>query len=226
LTRVLLVDDEPAILQAIVYALEREGFEVDAFADGLAARESFTDTYDVAILDIMLPGLSGLDLCRAIRSTSPVPIIMLTARDTEIDVVRGLEVGADDYVTKPFRMAEIVSRVRAHLRRRELDRSAEATVRTIGQLRIDLSRYEVTVGERTISLTPSELKLLSLLASEPERVFSRRQIMQHLWGTEHVGDEHSADVHVSNLRRKLEEKADAPRHLVTVRGFGYKLTAA
>ncbi len=226
MTRVLLVDDEPAILHAIVYALEREGFEVDAFADGLSASEAFDDTYDVAILDIMLPGLSGLDLCRRIRSSSSVPIIMLTARDTEIDVVRGLEVGADDYVTKPFRMAEVVSRVRAHLRRRELDRSADSTVRTVGQLRIDLSRYEVTVGERTISLTPSELKLLALLASEPERVFSRRQIMQHLWDAEHVGDQHSADVHVSNLRRKLEEDPSSPRHLVTVRGFGYKLTAA
>jgi two-component system response regulator RegX3 len=226
LTRVLLVDDEPAIVQAITYALEREGFEVDAFGDGLAARDAFSDVYDVSILDIMLPGVSGLDLCRSIRATSSIPIIMLTARDTEIDVVRGLEVGADDYVTKPFRMAELVSRVRAHLRRRELDRSVDASVRTVGRLRIDLSRYEVMVGERLVSLTPSELKLLSLLASEPERVFSRRQIMQHLWGAEHVGDEHSADVHISNLRRKLEDEPSAPRLVVTVRGFGYKLTAA
>jgi two-component system response regulator RegX3 len=177
----------------------------------------------------MLPGLLGTDVCRILRSESTLPIILLTAKDAEVDRVVGLELGADDYVTKPFSSAELVSRVRALLRRRELDLSeanAGPTV-TVGGLSVDLTRHRVTVdGGDEVSLTPSEFKLLALLASEPDRVFSREQIMQHLWEASYVGDARACDVHVSNLRRKLERDPANPERLVTVREFGYKLVAA
>jgi two-component system response regulator RegX3 len=152
---------------------------------------------------------------------------MLTARDAEIDRVLGLELGADDYVTKPFSSAELLSRVRAILRRRDLDRATGgATVRRLGGLQIDLGRHEVSVDGDRVHLTLSEFKVLSLLAEQPERVVSRRELMQHLWASEHVGDEHACEVHISNLRRKIEKDATQPERLVTVRGMGYKLVAA
>ncbi len=172
----------------------------------------------------MLPRMSGTDVCRRLRSESGVPILMLTARDAEVDVVLGLEVGADDYVTKPFSVAELIGRVRAILRRRELDRGENgAAVRDIGGLHIDFARYEVVADGRRVALTPSEFKLLALLADAPDRVFSRRQIMEHLWESSFVGDEHACDVHISNLRRKIERDPSHPERIVTVRGFGYKL---
>jgi DNA-binding response OmpR family regulator len=151
---------------------------------------------------------------------------MLTARDAETDVVVGLEAGADDYVTKPFSTAELLSRVRALLRRRELDRTEGKTVIKAGPLRLDVTRYEARVGGENVQLTPSEFRLLALLAEQPEQVFSRREIMQHLWDSDHVGDEHACEVHVSNIRRKIERDPANPELLVTVRGFGYKLAAA
>jgi two-component system response regulator RegX3 len=175
----------------------------------------------------MLPGVSGTDVCRSLRAESDVPIVMLTARDAEIDRVLGLELGADDYVTKPFSTAELLSRVRAILRRRELDRATGGvTTRKLGGLQIDLSRHEVTVDGDRVHLTLSEFKVLSLLAEQPERVISRRELMQHLWASEHVGDEHACEVHISNLRRKIEKDPTQPERLVTVRGMGYKLVAA
>jgi len=208
--------------------LRREGFDVDEERDGTAALEKArTDGYDIVILDIMLPGMSGTDVCRALRSESDVPILMLTARDAEIDRVLGLELGADDYVTKPFSTAELLSRVRAILRRRELDRATGgATVRKLGGLQIDLGRHEVSVDGDRVHLTLSEFKVLSLLAEQPERIISRRELMQHLWASEHVGDEHACEVHISNLRRKIEKDPTQPERLVTVRGMGYKLIAA
>jgi two-component system, OmpR family, response regulator RegX3 len=151
--------------------------------------------------------------------------VMLTARDAETDVVIGLEAGADDYVTKPFSTAELLGRVRALLRRRELDRAEGKTVISAGPLQLDVTRYEARVNGETVPLTPSEFRLLALLAERPEQVFSRRQIMQHLWDSEHVGDEHACEVHVSNIRRKIEPDPANPELLVTVRGFGYKLAA-
>ncbi len=151
---------------------------------------------------------------------------MLTAKDSEVDRVVGLEVGADDYVTKPFSMAELMSRVRAILRRRRLDQEEGGPVRRIGRLELDLVRHEVRVDDQTVRLTPSEFRLLAFLASEPERVFTRREIMQHLWQSEYVGDERASDMHVSNLRRKIERDPDDPRRVVTVRGIGYKLVPA
>jgi len=176
----------------------------------------------------MLPGLSGTEVCRRLREAdNTVPIIMLTARDAEVDRVLNLELGADDYIPKPFSKAELVSRVRALLRRREYDRAdPSAAIRQLGGLRLDLGRHQLVVDERPVTLTPSEFKLLALLAEQPERVFTRRQIMQHLWESEYVGDEHSCDVHVSNIRRKIEREPSRPHRLVTVRGVGYKLVSS
>jgi two-component system response regulator RegX3 len=171
--------------------------------------------------------MSGTDVCRRLRAESGVPIIMLTAKDSEVDRVLGLELGADDYVTKPFSTAELVSRVRAILRRRELDRSEGGrALRELGGLSIDLAAQEVRADGAVVRLTLSEFKVLSLLAREPERIVSRREIMQNLWGSEHVGDEHACEVHISNLRRKIERDPGRPERLLTVRGEGYKLVAA
>jgi DNA-binding response OmpR family regulator len=223
--RILLADDEPAIVDSVKYALETEGMEVDAVQDGRTALEAAgRNSYDVVILDVMMPELSGTDVLRRVRAQSAVPILMLTAKDAEVDRVVGLELGADDYVTKPFSMVELVSRVRALLRRRELDRAAGDAVIRIGDLVIDGRSREVTVGGRPVRLTTSEYKLLLLLASEPGRVFSRPELVSHLWGSEHVGDARAADTHVVNLRRKLERDPGQPERIVTVRGAGYRLT--
>jgi DNA-binding response OmpR family regulator len=219
---VLVVDDDPGVLDVVAFTLRREGFDVDEERDGMRALDAArARDYDIVILDIMLPQLSGTEVCRALRAESDVPIMMLTARDAERDRVLGLDVGADDYVTKPFSSAELLSRVRAILRRRELDRAT--AVRTLGGLRLDLGRHEVTVDGQPVRLTLSEFKVLSLLAERPESVVSRRELMQHLWASEHVGDEHACEVHISNLRRKIERDPTRPQRLVTVRGSGYKL---
>ena len=226
--QILVVEDEPAIRRAVSYALRQAGFEVDCVEDGESAltvgREQL---YDVVILDLLLPGVQGIDVCRLLRAESSVPIIVLTARDTETDRVLCLELGADDYVTKPFSTAELVSRVRAILRRRELDRADPRTaIREVGALRLDLARHEVFLDGTLVHLTPSEFKLLALLADEPERVVSRREIVQHLWDSAYVGNESICEVHVSNLRRKLERDRRRPERILTIRGVGYKLVAA
>jgi two-component system response regulator RegX3 len=225
---ILVVDDDPGVLDVVSFMLKREGFNVDAERDGTAALEAAREkSYDIVILDVMLPGMSGTDVCRELRSESDVPILMLTARDAEIDRVLGLELGADDYVTKPFSTAELLSRVRAILRRRELDRAnGGATIRNLGGLHIDLGRHEVRVDGERVHLTLSEFKVLALLAEQPDSVVSRRELMQHLWASEHVGDEHACEVHISNLRRKIERDPTQPQRLVTVRGLGYKLVPA
>ncbi|HEY5059557.1 MAG TPA: response regulator transcription factor [Gaiellaceae bacterium] len=222
---VLIVDDDPGVLDVVAFTLRREGFDVDEERDGPAALEAArARRYDIVILDVMLPQLSGTDVCRALRAESEVPILMLTARDAEVDRVLGLELGADDYVTKPFSTAELLSRVRAILRRRELDRATgSVAVRQLGGLHIDLGRQEVLVDGARVHLTLSEFKVLALLAEQPENVVSRRQLMQHLWASEHVGDEHACEVHISNLRRKIEPDPTQPQRLLTVRGLGYKL---
>jgi two-component system response regulator RegX3 len=225
--RVLLVDDEVDILETVRYALEQDGFEVRALRDGDAALEAArSEPYDVVILDLMLPGMSGMDICRILRGESAVPIVLLTARDAEVDRVLGLELGADDYVTKPFSTAELVSRIRAILRRRELDRASQiGSELRAGGLVIDLARHVVSVDGAPVDLTPSEFRLLLLLAEEPDRVFTRQQIMEHLWQTPYVGDTRACDAHVSNLRRKIERDHTHPERIVTVREVGYKLVA-
>jgi two-component system response regulator RegX3 len=224
--KILVVDDEPAIVDAVTYALRASGFEVDTSGDGESALEAAqSNRYDVLVLDVRLPGLSGIEICRRLRGESDVPILILTAMDAEVDRVLGLEAGADDYVTKPFSVAELVSRVRAILRRRELDRAAGGAIRRVGSLELDVNRHEVRIEGKTIRLTPSEFRLLAFLAQEPEHVYSRREIMQHLWDSTYVGDQRACDIHVSNLRRKIEETPARPQRLVTVRGVGYKLLA-
>ena len=224
--KILVVDDEQAILDAIAYTLRAEGFEVDVARNGEQALESAGNgPYDVVVLDVMLPGVSGVEVCRRLRAESDVPIVLLTARDAEVDRVVGLDAGADDYVTKPFSMPELLSRVRAILRRRALDRDSAKLRLQVGGLTLDLTRHEVEVDGRPVRITPSELKLLALLAREPERVFTRRELMEHLWESDYVGDERACDTHVANLRRKIEADPASPTRIVSVRGVGYKLTA-
>ncbi len=226
---ILVADDEPSVRDAVGYALEQEGFEVTLAVDGDDADSKVAEgeiDFDLLILDIMMPGRSGLDICRDVRARSPVPIILLTAKDAEVDKVVGLEVGADDYMTKPFSVRELLGRVRAQLRRRELDRhSTEPGGKTIeaGPVRIDLARHLVSVGGEPVNLTRSEFQVLRLLAESPGQVFSRLQIMEELWQSEFQGDVRACDVHISNLRQKVERDAQEPELVLTVRGIGYRL---
>ena len=224
--KILVVDDEQAILDAIAYTLRGDGFEVDVARSGEDALDSAANgAYDVVVLDVMLPGVSGVEVCRRLRAESDVPIVLLTARDAEVDRVVGLDAGADDYVTKPFSMPELLSRVRAILRRRALDRDAARQRLQVGGLTLDLARHGVDVDGRSVRITPSELKLLALLARQPERVFTRRELMEHLWESDYVGDERACDTHIANLRRKIEPDPASPTRIVSVRGVGYKLAA-
>ncbi|HEY7148943.1 MAG TPA: response regulator transcription factor [Gaiellaceae bacterium] len=226
MTRILVVDDEPALRDTLEYALRQEGFDVELQEDGASGlAAALGNGFDLVILDLMMPGLDGTEVCRRLRAESPIPIVMLTARGAELDRVMGLEIGADDYVTKPFSMAELIGRVRAILRRRELDKGGVGSIRTIGSLELDALRHQVRIDGELVSLTPSEFQLLALLASDPERVFRRKEIMQHLWDSVYVGDERACDIHISNLRRKLEADPTDPKRIVTVRGIGYKLAA-
>jgi DNA-binding response OmpR family regulator len=223
MNEVLFADDELTIREAVAYALRVEGVKVRTYETGGGALDAARDrSFDLAILDVMLPDISGLEVCRRIRASSGLPVMLLTARDTEADLVLGFEAGADDYVKKPFSMTELVIRVRAMLRRQELDRSVAQRAVTVGDLSIDLARHEAMVGGVNIRLTPTELRLLTLLASE-DRVFSRREILEHVWETMFVPDERSCDVHVANLRRKLEDDPASPKRVLTVRGVGYRL---
>jgi DNA-binding response OmpR family regulator len=222
--RILVVDDEPAIRESLTYALEREGFDVTAAADGeTGLRVAREQRFDAVVLDVMLPALSGTEVCRRLRAESTVPILMLTARTAEIERVVGLELGADDYVPKPFSMPELIARIRALLRRRELDRGEEGAHRRVGGIELDFRRHEVRVDGVRVDLTPTEFKLLALLAGDPGRAWPRRELMQHLWESDHVGDERAVDAHVVNLRRKIESDPSEPRRLVTIRGVGYSL---
>ncbi len=224
--RILVVEDEPAIRESVTYALEREGFAASEAADGEQALEALlADDYDLVVLDLMLPRLSGTEVCRRVRKSSAVPILMLTARSSEVDTVLGLEIGADDYVTKPFSMVELIARVRALLRRRELDLDEPPALRRVGGVHLDLVRHVVGVDGELVRMTPSEFRLLELLSREPERVFERKQIMRHLWDSDYVGDQRACDTHVSNLRAKIERDPLRPERIVTIRGVGYKLVA-
>ena len=224
MTRILVADDDLAVRDAISHSFEREHFDTVMAGDGEEALElARTSQFDVVILNVMMPRLFGTDVCRTLRAESDVPIILLSARDAELDRVLGLELGADDYVTKPFSVAELISRVRAILRRREFDRIAAGGVQQVGDIRIDFARHQVAIAGEPVHLTRSEFRLLLLLAKEPQRVFSRREIMEHLWQSPYVGDERACDIHVSNLRRKIEADPRNPERLLTVRGVGYTL---
>ncbi|MCE3266407.1 MAG: DNA-binding response regulator [Solirubrobacterales bacterium] len=222
---ILVVDDEPSVRESVGYALEQEGFQVTLAEDGEDAEGRLSGSeFDLLVLDIMMPGKSGLDICREVRARSAVPIILLTAKDAEVDKVVGLEVGADDYMTKPFSVRELLGRVRAQLRRRELDRTngSEGTAIETGPVTIDLARHLVSVRGEPINLTRSEFQVLRLLTENPGQVFSRKEIMEELWQTEFRGDVRACDVHISNLRQKLERDPQKPELVLTVRRVGYR----
>lgn len=225
--RILLVEDEPAIVDAVEYNLVAQGFQVEIARDGESALDAAHEEYDAVLLDLILPRLSGLEVCRRIRKRSTVPILMLTARADELDRVQGLAAGADDYIAKPFSTAELIERIRANIRRTQMERTsaAAAATREVGHLRLDLANQTARVDGRAVELTQSEFRLLSLLASEPERAFSRREIVEGLWQSSHTGGGRTCDVHVKNLRRKIETDPSHPERIVTVRGIGYMLRA-
>ncbi len=227
MTRVLVVEDEESISDPLSYLLKQEGFEVAVAGTGPEALAEFDRSgADIVLLDLMLPGLSGTEVCRALRARSSVPVIMLTARDSEIDKVVGLELGADDYVTKPFSARELVARVRAVLRRRgnEPEETVTAALEA-GPVRMDVERHVVTVDGRSVQLPLKEFELLEMLLRNAGRVLTRGQLIDRVWGADYVGDTKTLDVHVKRLRAKIEPDPAAPQHLVTVRGLGYKLEA-
>jgi two-component system response regulator RegX3 len=222
-TRVLIVEDEDSISDPLSYLLRQEGFEVSVAAtgpDGLA--EFDRGGADIVLLDLMLPGLSGTEVCRALRAKSSVPVIMLTARDSEIDKVVGLELGADDYVTKPFSTRELVARIRAVLRRGAEQEDEPGTALQAGPVRMDVERHVVTVDGEQLAMPLKEFELLELLLRNAGRVLTRGQLIDRVWGADYVGDTKTLDVHVKRLRAKIEPDPGAPRYLVTVRGLGYK----
>jgi two-component system, OmpR family, response regulator ResD len=225
--RILIVDDEPNLRHTVGYNLRRAGHDVLEAADGEAALVSAAGRpLDLVVLDLMLPGIDGLEVCRRLRAGGSVPILMLTARDSEVDRVVGLELGADDYLVKPFSMRELLARVKAILRRGELDRAAAATaapeVLEGDGLTVQLAQRRVLVGGRDVSLKPREFDLLAFLARRPGQVFTRAQLLAQVWGYAYAGDTRTVDVHVRSLRTKLGDSAEAPRWLETVWGVGYR----
>ena len=222
--RILLVEDEPSLADSVRYNLEREGFAVTVAEDGRTALERFrTDRPSLVILDLMLPEMSGLDVCRLIRAESDVPIIVVTAKDSEADKVTGLELGADDYVTKPFSVRELISRVRANLRRANMgaDNTPDEPLRG-GPVEMDVERHEVVVGGQPVPLPPKEFELLEVLLRRKGRLLTRLYLIEEVWGADYVGDTKTLDVHVKRIRQKIEDDPHEPAHLVTVRGLGYK----
>ena len=223
MTRVLVVEDEESFSEALSYMLRKEGFEVAVAATGPAALEEFDRSgADLVLLDLMLPGLSGTEVCRALRAKSNVPVIMLTAKDSEVDKVVGLELGADDYVTKPFSSRELVARIRAVLRRGfEAEELVSGTIE-VGPVRMDVERHVVAVDGRSVSMPLKEFDLLELLLRNAGRVLTRGQLIDRVWGSDYVGDTKTLDVHIKRLRAKVEPDPAIPRYVVTVRGLGYK----
>jgi two-component system response regulator RegX3 len=226
MTRVLVVEDEESFSEALSYMLRREGYEVAVAETGPDALTEFDRAgADLVLLDLMLPGLSGTEVCRTLRQKSTVPIIMLTARDSEIDKVVGLELGADDYVTKPFSSRELVARIRAVLRRNTETDELLPGVLEAGPVRMDVDRHVVTVNGAGVQLPLKEFELLELLLRNAGRVLTRGQLIDRVWGADYVGDTKTLDVHVKRLRAKLEPDPAAPKFLLTVRGLGYKFEA-
>jgi two-component system alkaline phosphatase synthesis response regulator PhoP len=225
--RILVVDDESAIVELVEYNLAREGFEVFTEADGKAAVErARAEKPDLIILDVMLPGMSGMDVCRELRKSTDVPIILLTARKDEVDRVLGLELGADDYVTKPFSPRELVARVKAILRRSQRGGGEGEGIAAHHGLVVDEERREVTLDGRPLELTFTEFELLATLAKNPGRAFSRDELLSRIWGEDFYGDARTVDVHIRHLREKLEEDPAAPRFIETVRGVGYRFRSS
>ena len=225
MTSILVVEDEESFSDALSFMLRKEGFTVSVASTGPDALAQFDRSpADLVLLDLMLPGMSGTDLCRAIRATSRVPIIMVTAKDSELDKVLGLELGADDYVTKPFSSRELVARIRAVLRR-NTDELDDTPIIEAGPVRIDPERHEVRVSGELVSLPLKEFDLLAYLVRNTGRVLTRGQLIDRIWGSDYVGDTKTLDVHIKRLRGKVEPDPAHPVHLITVRGLGYKYEA-
>jgi DNA-binding response OmpR family regulator len=230
--KILVVEDEPSLQETLVYNLEKQGYQVEAVGDGrLAVDSARARQPDLIVLDIMLPGLDGFEVCKILRKEMSVPILMLTARDDEIDRVVGLEVGADDYLTKPFSMRELLARVKAQLRRTEMVRQAlEKTppadeshkILTFGNLKIDQTRREVTLADQVLAFKPQEYDLLVFFAEHRGQMLSREFILERVWGWEYIGDSRTVDVHVRWLRQKIELEPADPKRIITVRGGGYR----
>ena len=225
MTRVLVVEDEESYRDALSYVLRKEGFDVALAATGPEALDEFERSgADIVLLDLMLPGLPGTEVCRRLRQISAVPVIMVSAKDAEIDKVVGLELGADDYVTKPYSPRELVARIRAVLRRGAEPEPASPTLE-VGSVRMDIERHVVTIGGQEVRLPLREFELLELFLRNAGRVLTRGQLIDRIWGADYVGDTKTLDVHVKRLRMKLEPDSANPRHLVTIRGLGYKFNA-
>ena len=220
---ILVADDEPTLVATLKYNLERESYAVVTAADGEAALAIARETRpDLIVLDLMMPGLNGLEVCRILRKEMQVPVLMLTARDDETDKVAGLELGADDYVTKPFSMRELTARVRALLRRSEYAPPPEQDVMSTGDLVIDLPKRAVSRDGTHLPLKPKEFELLSFFARNSGRAFTREQLLNHIWGYDYAGDTRTVDVHIRWLRQKIEGEPDQPTRLITIRGVGYR----
>lgn len=220
---VLIIEDEPALSESIQYSLEREGYEVRTADDGAVGIELVRKhSPDLVLLDLMLPSMSGLDVLRAIRTQSTVPVIIVTARDAEPDKVAGLELGADDYVTKPFSMRELVARVGANMRRSAVDVATDDMVLVAGDVEVDVARHVVSVGGHQIDLRPKEFALLELLVMRAGKLVTRDDLISEVWGYDYFGDTKTLDVHIKRLRSKIEADPKDPQYIVTVRGMGYK----
>ena len=223
MTRILVVEDEASFSDALSYVLGKEGFEVTVADTGDGAIAAFDKAgADLVLLDLMLPGLSGTEVCKQLRSRSDVPIIMLTAKDTEVDKVVGLELGADDYVTKPYSKAELIARIRAVLRRQGYVTNTAEGVITAGPVRIDVERHQVNINDQLVSLPLKEFELLEFLVRNSGRVLTRSQLIDRVWGSDYFGDTKTLDVHVKRLRAKIEKDPANPTFIQTIRGLGYK----
>ena len=229
MTKILIVEDETSFSEAIAFLLGKEGFESEIAENGRVALDLFKKNhYDLILLDLMIPEVSGIDVCRAIRTTSPVPIIMLTAKDSEVDKVVGLELGADDYVTKPYSSRELVARIKAVMRRGTPDDSttdANSSIQAAGRIRMDIERHQVTVNEILINLPLKEFELLEFLMRNSGRVLTRGQLIDRVWGGDYYGDTKTLDVHIKRLRSKIEDDPANPVLIQTIRGLGYKFEA-
>lgn len=226
MTRILIVEDESSLSEPLAFLLEREGYETVIAEDGLAGVAEFDKNgADLVLLDLMLPGLPGTEVCREIRTRSSVPIIMLTAKDSEVDIVVGLELGADDYVTKPYSSRELLARMRAVLRRRTEEDVADDSVLEAGPVRMDVERHTVTVGGKEVPMPLKEFELLELLLRNSGRVLTRGQLIDRVWGSDYFGDTKTLDVHIKRIRSRIEAEPSEPTMLVTVRGLGYRFEA-
>ena len=225
MTRILVVEDEDSFSDALSFLLGKEGFDVTVAADGVSALEIFNrDGADLVLLDLMLPGLSGTEVCRQLRQKSSVPIIMLTAKESEVDKVVGLELGADDYVTKPYSSRELIARIRAVMRRRQ-EPEQSSSLLIVGPVRMDIERHIASVNNVQISLPLKEFELLEFLLRNSGRVLTRTQLIDRVWGSDYVGDTKTLDVHIKRLRSKIERDPANPEFILTVRGLGYKFAS-